>query len=244
MVEQVEEVRPKPEILPFAELERLAQSKIHVFLRRPNDAVSRRVAVNRRIAWSAAGECRLGVGRVSIRIDPVGKTRSYAARAGSIAATEPRTERSGRRRAGQGISTASTRIKNGKGRARLQDNYTAGVPATQRSLGETAGAREEGQLIDSAGHEAVPPVEVGEAARGARVGLIVDPGKECHGSGGDIVNGFGPGIGALEIQSPAEMVSQGGLERAVVGIGVGREVLEIPGCNAQIGRTGGSVLRG
>ena len=101
---------------------------------------------------------------------------------------------------------------------------------------------EERQLVDGAGHEALPPVEIGEAARGARVVLIVDPGKECHGSGGDIVNRFGPGIGALEIQPLAEAVGQGGLQSAVVGIGVGREVLEIRGGMPEIGRARADVF--
>ncbi len=72
MIEQVEEVRPESQALPFAELERLVQSEIHILLRRPNDAVARRVAVERPIARGAVRKRRVRVGRVGQGIDPVG----------------------------------------------------------------------------------------------------------------------------------------------------------------------------
>ena len=65
-----------------------------------------------------------------------------------------------------------SKIENGAPDCRIK--YAAGFPAAQRCFGEAVGVSEEGQLINGAGHEAVPPVEIGETARSARIGLIVD----------------------------------------------------------------------
>ena len=95
MIKQVEEIRPESQALTFAELERLVQSEIHILLRRANDAVARRVAVECPIAHGAVRKGRVRVGSVRQGIDPVGQSRFRAAMAGSIAATEPRAERGG-----------------------------------------------------------------------------------------------------------------------------------------------------
>ena len=49
MIKQVEEVRAESQILPFPQFEGFAQREIHVLLRRPDDAVARRVAVDGRV---------------------------------------------------------------------------------------------------------------------------------------------------------------------------------------------------
>src|SRR5580693_3225510 len=58
MVEQVEEISPEPQTLPFAQFEALIQRKIHVLLRWTNNAITRRVAVERSVARLAIGERR------------------------------------------------------------------------------------------------------------------------------------------------------------------------------------------
>jgi len=55
---------------------------------------------------------------------------------------------------------------------RLQNDYAAGLQPPSAALARPL-VGEEGQLINGAGHKALPPVEIGEAARGRRVILIV-----------------------------------------------------------------------
>src|ERR1700733_2493115 len=235
MIEQVEEVRPETQVLPFAQLEGFTESEVYVFLRGADDAIARRVAVNRRITAGAAREGRKRVGHISQRIPPVGQPRLWSSLTGSIRAPEAGSKCSGRGwSAGQGVRGASRWIIDREWRSRLQGHYAAGFPSPQRSLGKTTGAGKERQLIDGAGDEALATIEVGEAAGGCRVGLIVDASQECHRSSRHVVNRFGPGIGALQLQALAEVVGQRRLQGTVVGIGVRCEIFEISRRNAKI----------
>ena len=83
MVEQVEEVRAEPQILPFAELEGFAESEIDILLRRADDAVAWRVAIKRTIARRTVGKRRQRVGLVSSGVHPVGDARLRTSVAGS-----------------------------------------------------------------------------------------------------------------------------------------------------------------
>src|SRR5580692_10805854 len=122
MIKQVEEIRPESQTLPFAQLECLVESEIHILLRRPNDAVARRVAIARSIARAAGRKRQERVRLVSQGIHPVGQPRLWTASARSVVATEPGVECGSRRRsAGQSIGAASRWIKNRERRARLQD---------------------------------------------------------------------------------------------------------------------------
>src|SRR5580704_9625135 len=177
MVEQVKEIRPESQALPFAELETLVQRKIHIFLRRPDDAVPGRVAVKRSVARFTVGERRRQrIRRVSSRIHPIGQPRRDASRARRIAATKARTESGCRGRARQRICTASGWIIDREWRSRLQDYHSAGFPSAQCRLGDSVGVCEEGKLVDGTGYEALSPVEIGEAAGGRCIRLVVDAG--------------------------------------------------------------------
>src|SRR6202453_1035117 len=92
MIEQVEEIRAEAEILPFAEFERLAECQIDILLRRPDDAVARRVAVELAIAGGPVGNRPERVWLISSGVDPVCQARFRAAVAGSIGTTEPGIE--------------------------------------------------------------------------------------------------------------------------------------------------------
>src|ERR1039458_2481624 len=95
-----------------------------------------------------------------------------------------------------------------------------------------------------AGNKALAAIEIRKSSRGTGVELIVDASDECHRSGRDVVNRFGIGVGALEIQPAREVVAQGGLQSVVVRVGVGREMLKIHRINSQIRRTRRGVLDG
>src|SRR5271167_1803356 len=98
MVEQIEEVSPESQSLPFAQLEGLVQREIHILLWRPNDAVAWSVAVNRRVARGAVRKCRRQrILRISRGIYPVPQPRFRISVARSVAATEPAAEGRGRR---------------------------------------------------------------------------------------------------------------------------------------------------
>ena len=246
MIEQVKEIGAESHVLSFTELERLIQREIHILLRRADDAVARRVAVDRRVTWRAVGK-RWGqwIWCVRRRVHPVGQPRFRAAVAGRISTAEARSERRGGRRcARQRVSCAAGRVVNRDWGSRLQDDYAAGFPATERCFCSTTRVGEEGQLINRTCHEALPPVEVGKAAGSARVVLVVHPRQEGHGSRRNIVNGLRPGVRALKIKPMAEVVGQSRLQRAVMRIGVGREVLEVSGSDTDVGRAERSVLRG
>ena len=90
MIKQVEEIRPESQTLPFAQLECLVESEIHVLLWRPNDAVARRVAIARSIAQAAGRKRQERIRLVSQGIHPVGQPRFWAAMAGSIGGHLPR----------------------------------------------------------------------------------------------------------------------------------------------------------
>jgi len=64
MIEQIEEIGPETQAMAFAQLERLVESEIDILLRRPNDAVARRVAVERPITACTVRQRCQGIGRV------------------------------------------------------------------------------------------------------------------------------------------------------------------------------------
>jgi len=191
MVEQVEEVCPESQVLPFPQLERFVQRKIYVFLRRPNNTVSRRVAVHRRIAWHSVGKSRRQrIGRIGRRIDPIAYPRFGTPLAGSVAAAVAPSKRGGRRgRAGKGVRRASRRIINRERRSGLQDYYAACLPSRQASpwLNRWRGRR---RAVDR--RRWLRSAAAGRSRRArARLSRHSDrltPRKERHRSGGNIVN--------------------------------------------------------
>ena len=92
MIEQVEEVRPESQILPFAQLEGLAQSEIDILLRRPDDAVARRVAVDRRVAGSSVGKRAPEDQACTPRDSPSWLSAIWAAWLGALAQLKPGVE--------------------------------------------------------------------------------------------------------------------------------------------------------
>src|SRR5579862_5782420 len=105
MIEQIEEIGAETQALVFTQVKSLVEGEIHIFLRRTNDAVARRVAVNRSVARASVGKRGSErVGCVRGCVDPVREARLLAAGGQGIRATGARGKGCGRRRsAGQGI---------------------------------------------------------------------------------------------------------------------------------------------
>src|SRR5208282_3008455 len=142
--------------------------------------------------------------------------------------------RSRRRSAGQSIRRSPSRIVDRERRTRLQGDYAAGLPSPERRPGRAAAVSKERQLVDGAGYKALPPVEIRKAAGSSRVVLIIHPCQKRHRGSGHVINRFRPRISALEIKPLAQMVSQSGLQGAVMRVGVGRKVFEISRSYANI----------
>src|SRR5579863_1712751 len=101
----------------------------------------------------------------------------------------------------------------------------------------------ERQLVNSATHEAMPAVKIGETTGIAGIVLIVETAIEGHGGVRNIVDRFGKGVVAEPIQSLPEAVRNGRLQRMVVRIRVGGERFECAGRESQEGCTRVGVFR-
>jgi hypothetical protein len=98
----------------------------------------------------------------------------------------------------------------------LQRDHATELPSAERAGGKAARVREERQLVNRAEHETLGAVEIGEAARVAGIGLIVEAGIEGDGGRRNIVDRLGKSVGGLKIQSLGKAVRDGCLQRIVV----------------------------
>ncbi len=89
VIEQVEKVCPKAQLLLFAEPKTLPHGKIYVFLRRSNDAIAWRIAVPGSIAVSAGRKWQKRVRRISGWPHPTGDACAWASRARRVRTSEP-----------------------------------------------------------------------------------------------------------------------------------------------------------
>lgn len=247
MVEEVEDLGTETKVLVFADLEHPAKSEVDIGLFRADDAIARGIS----ITCGPAGDCRCG--QIRIGVDPVCDLGLEAARVQSVPAVEAGSEIGrGYWSAGQLIGRCAVRIENRDGRARLRDDYTIDLPASECVAGGVVPVGEEGQEVVEAGDKALAVIEVGEAAGSVAAILIVDAGDEGDAGGGDVVDRFRKGVGALKIESLGEVMREGGLQAVVVGIGVGVEGFEqgrvhsLVGCASQgiAGGVGGDLVRG
>src|ERR1700691_3069546 len=247
MVEEVEDLGTETKVLVLADLEVPAEGEVDIRLFRADDAIARRIS----ITCGPAGDCRCG--QIRIGVDPVCDLGLKAARVQSVRAVEAGSEIGGGNwSASQLIGRCAVRIENRDGRARLRDDHTVDLPASECVTGGVVAVGEEGQEVVEAGEKTLAMIEVGESAGSGAAILIVDAGDEGDAGGGDVVDRLGVGVGALKIESLGEVMRDDGLEAVVMGIGVGIEGFEQSRIHSLIGRAsqriaggvGGDLVRG
>src|ERR1700719_246231 len=110
MVKQIEELGSESQILPFADLECLAECEVDIHLLRTDDAIARRVSKTSGAVRGVRDSGRLCIGS---RVNPIGDFGGEAARIQSVAAIEAGSE-IGRSyiRGGYVICQSSSRILN------------------------------------------------------------------------------------------------------------------------------------
>jgi len=213
MVEQVEKVGPKAETLTLSQLESLSEGEVHVLLGWSHNAVAGSVAVAAGIAGRAVSQRYDRVWRIGCGVRPVREPRLDATGGCGVGTTEARGEsRSREIRAAQSVSASASRIDRRKGQAALQGEHAADFPSAERAAGKAVGMRKERQLVDRAGDEALPAIEIRETPRVACIILIVEAGIKSHRGRRNIVDRFGKGVGALPIQPLFETVREGRLQ--------------------------------
>ena len=99
----------------------------------------------------------------------------------------------------------------------------------------------EGQIVNGAGHEAMPDIEVGTAtaAEDVRAVLNDDPLKVSRG----VVNGVGPSVGSVELEATRKTLVGGDPQRIVGGVGAAVALDDVGGqSRARIGDAAGGQI--
>jgi len=161
VIREIEKVSPEAEAVSLGDFERLSDGEVHVLLRRSGEAVAGNIAEPSGVASGTVGERYDGVRYEGSRVQPVGQTRFRAAVGGCAGAAEPRSKsRRGKIWAAEGIRTPAGRIDGRNWASGLQRENTADFPATESSSGKSLGVRVEGKMVNEAGDETMPTIEI------------------------------------------------------------------------------------
>jgi hypothetical protein len=207
VVPQVEEIRRKAKLLAFADLEIFDQRKVPILLERALVEIAAEIA--------EAGSAKVGIGRTlrGIQLRRRSKDRGVQITVDAlvdVAAGQTAGDGGSRRKAGaeQGSAAlteeggAGAGIENRERRSGLENSYATDGPSAQRVVDESARMPKEGKFIDVAHGETVRAVEIGNAARGVDVALVIVGGVESGVSRRSSVDVLGESVGRLKITAP------------------------------------------
>jgi len=120
MVKEVEEIRAEAEALALGQPECFSDGKVDVLLRRPDDAVTRSVAIASSVAGRTSLKRNHSVGHIGRKIRPVAEASLDAAGCRGRAATGSRREgRRGKVGAAERVGATAGRVDGRERKSRL-----------------------------------------------------------------------------------------------------------------------------